>query len=224
MDRVALLVTPLVVGVAVGYGRGGRLKHMAAAMRLRELWWLWVAAGLQAVQFHVEPVRRLVQEAVGIPMRVLVYALPLVWFARNVGRIPRALRLTAGVALGGMVCNGLAILLNGRMPYVGEAARLAGVPPSMMTTSPPATADTVLVTLGDVIPVPGVHAVLSIGDLLLLAGVALSIVVLMAPGPATTTSVSGTTRTPIDERLAGKLAERSGHVGEVHARRGHTRS
>jgi hypothetical protein len=126
-------------------------------------------------------------------MRVLVYALPLAWFAGNVGRAPRALRLSAGVALGGMVCNGLAIVLNGRMPYVGEAARLAGVPASMIAKYPPATADTVLVTLGDVIPVPDVHAVLSVGDLLLLAGVALSVVVLMAPGPATTTSVPGTT-------------------------------
>jgi len=50
----------------------------------------------------------------------------------------------------------------------------------------------VLVTLGDVIPVPGVHAVVSIGDLLLLAGIAASIVVLMLPRPAATTNVSDT--------------------------------
>ena len=56
MDRLALLVAPLAVGVAVGYGRGGRLRHLAA-IRVRGLWLLWAAAGLQAVQFHVEPVQ-----------------------------------------------------------------------------------------------------------------------------------------------------------------------
>jgi len=189
LDRATLLGAPLVVGIAVGYARGGRLRHLAA-IRLGGLWPLWLAAGLQAVQFHAEPVRRLVQDTFGIPMRVLVYAIPLAWFARYARQLPAALRGSASVALGGMVCNALAILLNGRMPYVGEAARLAGVPASMMASHPPAANDTVLVTLGDVIPLPGVHAVVSIGDLLLLAGIAACVAALMLPRPAATTTMT----------------------------------
>jgi hypothetical protein len=123
LDRLALLVAPLAVGVAVGYGRGGRLRHLAA-IRVPGLWLLWVAAGPQAVQFHVEPVRRVVRETVGLPMRVLIYVLPLAWFACYAGRVPRALRLSASVALAGILCNALPILLNGRIPYVGVGQRL----------------------------------------------------------------------------------------------------
>jgi hypothetical protein len=223
LDRLALLVAPLAVGIAVGYGRGGRLRHLAA-VRLRGLWLLWVAAGLQAVQFHVEPVRRLVQESVGIPMRVLVYAIPLAWFAGYARHVPRALLLSAGVALGGMACNALPIALNGRMPYVGEAARLAGVPGHLTSKHPPATTDTVLVTLGDVIPVPGIHAVVSIGDLLLLAGIAASIVVLMLPRSAAATDVAThRVRTPgfaVGGTAGRPAAEGAGRVGQVHGTQG----
>lgn len=223
MDRLALLVAPLAVGVAVGYGRGGRLRHMTA-IRVPGLWLLWAAAGLQAVQFHVEPVRQLVRETVGLPMRVLVFVLPLAWFALYARHVPRALRLSASVALGGILCNALPILLNGRMPYVGEAARLAGVPASLTSKYPPATADTVLVTLGDVIPVPGVHAVVSIGDLLLLAGIAAGIVALMLPRSAATTNVSTVEPGRPGARSAGQAgesaAEGPGRVGERPAARG----
>ncbi len=77
----------------------------------------------------------------------------------------------AALVLLGLVANALVIGLNGGMPVSGEAAAVAG-----LSGTPPAgehvplTAETVLPALADVIPVPPIRSVISVGDILLAAG------------------------------------------------------
>jgi len=62
-----LLVTPVLVGVLIGYAAGGRLANLLS-LRLRALWLLWLAGAVQAAQYYLPWLRRLVQDNLGIPM------------------------------------------------------------------------------------------------------------------------------------------------------------
>jgi hypothetical protein len=174
-----LLVTPVLVGVVVGYAAGGRLANLLS-VRLRALWLLWLAAAVQAAQYYLPSLRRLVQDDLGIPMLTVVFALVLLWVARNIVRWPRPMQLAAGLIVLGAIVNGLVIAANGRMPYAPQAAVRAHLPATW--TSPkhqPADDGTRLGFLGDVIPLPPLGGkVISVGDLLIAAGV--SAVVAMA--------------------------------------------
>jgi Family of unknown function (DUF5317) len=166
-----LLLTPVLVGVLVGYAVGGRLTNLLSA-RFRALWLLWSAAAVQAAQYYLPWLRRWVQDDLGIPMLAVVFAIVLLWVARNVVEWPRPLRLAAGLIVLGAILNGLVIAANGRMPYVPQAAVLAHLPATFVgPKNQPADGGTRLALLGDVIPVPLLRKVISAGDLLIAAGV-----------------------------------------------------
>jgi Family of unknown function (DUF5317) len=89
-------------------------------------------------------------------------------------------RLAAGLIVLGALSNGLAIAANGRMPYAPQAAVRAHLPATVAgPKNQPAGDGTRLAVLGDVIPLPPLNKVISVGDLLIAAGVSAAVAVAM---------------------------------------------
>jgi hypothetical protein len=161
---IALLLAT--VGVALGLARGGSLDTLASTP-LRWVWLLFGGLGLQVAAAVWSP------PWLTRPWALLVIVLSnlsiLLFIAAN-RRMPGMLAADLGVAL-----NLLVIVVNGAMPVSTEAARRAGVDTvsvSVALKHEPMTETTALPWLADVVPLPGVGEVLSIGDLLLAAGIA----------------------------------------------------
>jgi Family of unknown function (DUF5317) len=118
------------------------------------------------------------------------FAVAVGWLVVNALRWPPALRPGAlAVAAGGLL-NGVAIAANGRMPYSAWAAARAGLGVGHQTArNVPATHATRLLPIGDIVPIPLLHAVFSIGDVLICLGIAAMIIAAMrnhrVPGAAT---------------------------------------
>jgi Family of unknown function (DUF5317) len=171
-----LLVTPVFTGVLIGYAAGGRLTSLLS-VRLRALWLLWLAAAVQAAQYYLPWLRRLLQDDLGIPMLAVVFAIVLWWAALNVVVWPRSMRLAAALIVLGAIGNGVVIAANGRMPYAPQAAIRAHLPASVAgPKNQPVDETTRLASLGDVIPVVPLGKVLSAGDLLIAAGASAAVV------------------------------------------------
>jgi hypothetical protein len=200
-----LLLTPVLVGVVAGYAAGGRLANIAT-VRLRALWLLWSAAAIQAAQYHLPPLRRFIQDDIGVPMLAIVFAVVLGWVALNLARWPRPMQLAAGLIVLGAIVNGLAIAANGRMPYARQAAVRAHI--SATVTGPkhqPADDATRLAFLGDVIAVPPLGKVISAGDLLIAVGVGAAVAMaLRGRGGAGAAAAVGA------RRPAGSFGDRDG--------------
>ncbi|MFC7245013.1 DUF5317 family protein [Catellatospora aurea] len=158
-----LLIAPPAMGAAIGYLCGGRLAGLRD-LRLSALWLLWLAAAVQAAQYYVTPLRH-------PALLILVFGLVLWWLALNLNAWTLAIRV-AGVAITiGALANGLAIALNGRMPYEPTAAEAVGLRPGLTTPKNEPSDDTTrLAFLGDTVPVPPLSKVVSPGDLLIGAG------------------------------------------------------
>lgn len=168
---MTLLLLPVLAGLVAGRLLGGRLSELAVP-RLGATWLLWVAAAVQ-----------IAQATTGLPLMASVFVLVLGWFVINLVRATTALRLGLFLGLGGLVANGTSIGLNGRMPYVPDAAEAVGLGSGVVTTkNEPVDASTVLGWLGDTMPIPPLGAVVSIGDILLGLGIAVVVAVLMRPG------------------------------------------
>ena len=157
-----LTITPVVAGVALGYLLGGRLAGFRT-VRIRALWLVWLAAGVQFAQYSVGGVQHV--------MLAVIFTVVLTWLAVNLPRWPRAIRVAGSMIVLGALLNGLAIALNGRMPYEPAAARDAGLHAAAVTPkNDPADADTRLAVLGDTIPTRPLRAVISPGDILIGGG------------------------------------------------------
>jgi len=104
-------------------------------------------------------------------MLAVVFALVLLWVARNLLRWPRALQLAVAlvVARSAMAWRSppTAGCPTHRRPPCARSCRRPWQAPR---TSPPTTPPR-LAALGDVIPLPPLRKVLSAGDLLIAAGV-----------------------------------------------------
>lgn len=167
---LALVVTPPLAGVVIGYLLGGRLSGFGA-IRLVALWLLWVAALVQAAQYYLPGLRHLVEDRIGVPMLAIVFTLVLVWLTVNLRRRPMAIRVAGAAIALGAVLNGVAIALNGRMPYSPAQADAVGLRPGLTTPkNEPIDADTRLSFLGDIIPIAPLRKVMSPGDLLISGG------------------------------------------------------
>ncbi|MGH2450014.1 MAG: DUF5317 family protein [Candidatus Limnocylindria bacterium] len=151
-----MLASAIVLGVAAGliFG-GGRASRLA---ELRVAWWPLLAGAIAA---------RLGAVALGdlaLAAYLLGFAGIVAVAARNF-RLPGMTLIAAGSAL-----NLLVIALNGAMPVDPAALSAAG---TVMPADPlhePMDGDTRLGFLGDVIPIPVVRLVYSVGDVLIAAG------------------------------------------------------
>ena len=157
------------LGIALGLGlwRGGSLEALADT-RLR--WVVLLVEGL-LIQLAFDLWDPPGLTRAGALAVLLISNAAVVAFLMLNRQIPGMLLIAAGVLL-----NTIVITANQAMPVSPTAAARAGLEP------PPAVsdelkherldADTRLSWLGDVIPVPGVKEVLSIGDVVLALGVA----------------------------------------------------
>ena len=174
---MSLVVIVLVVALAVGWLRGGSLDRLGSLpLRARAL----VVLAL---------VVQLVGTLVGGPLHpvglAVSAALVVAFLARN-----RGLRGTGLVALG-LLANALVVGLNGAMPVRLEAAARAGTGVQALvlgdTRHELEGPGTRLRRLGDVIPVPLPvrPEVVSVGDVLVTAGLGQLVALGMVHGPGT---------------------------------------
>jgi Family of unknown function (DUF5317) len=174
---VVLLVTLLAVGV--GLLLGGRLAGIAH-LQLQHGEVLALALVVQVTAWALGSV-----SAVGYALGVTVAALAAgIFCVRNL-TVQGVPLMTLGLAL-----NFLVVAANGAMPVSLAAAQRAGVDVmELLSGASPrhevATDRTMLDWLGDVIPValPGRPEVVSVGDVLLAAGLALLVVTAMRAAP-----------------------------------------
>lgn len=163
-----LLILALLIGLAVGLGRGGSLDALGRVeVRRPRLLVLAVAALLLG---RLVPGSHSVGHSVGWGVAMLLVAV----FAVGNRRLPGLVLLLAGLAL-----NTVVITVNdGRMPVSANKIERAGVPRGDITSSRLyvlADHESTLRAAGDVIPLalPGLPSVLSIGDMLIAAGLGL---------------------------------------------------
>jgi hypothetical protein len=174
---LALVAVPVAAGVHLGYARGGRLRHLAD-LSVRAPWLLLLAAGLQFVHFDVAGTREAVESALHLSLMVPIFGLVGVWCLLNLSGRPRIGQVAVALVLLGGAANAAAIAANGRMPYSEQALVAAHVSDEQRArgeSSPKHVAAdeaTSLRWLGDVIPVRPVQKVVSVGDVVLLLGVA----------------------------------------------------
>ncbi|MDA2978173.1 MAG: DUF5317 domain-containing protein [Actinomycetota bacterium] len=150
----------LVLSVAVGFLRGGRLRNLTE-IRVTS-WWLLPLAFLTLTASSFTPAG---QDDLAVAL-VLVSYLPLllfVWLNRDL----------TGIWIGGLgvLMNFTVIALNGGMPVLLAAAEIAGHDGELMLDAKHVLLDqsTRLPFLADVLPLP--NTVLSLGDVMLAIGV-----------------------------------------------------
>jgi hypothetical protein len=171
---VLLFAVPVVAGVGIGYAAGGRLANLAAT-RFRALWLLWAIAVAQFADLI---------PAARTYVLVGTFAVAVCWLVVNALSWPLTLRCGAlAVAAGGLL-NAAAIAANGRMPYSRWAAAAAGIGAGRQTARNVAAAHAArLLALGDVLPVPPLRAVFSVGDVLICCGIATIVIAGMRARP-----------------------------------------
>jgi hypothetical protein len=170
---MVLVALTVAVSVVVGWVRGGRLRNLAHA-RLRAAWLVVAAVGLQGVLAAVSAARGPV-DVVGLPLLVASQIALLGFVFAN--------RVLPGMTLVllGFAMNAAVIIPNGAMPVSPAALEaITGEP----TTFEPGkhrvlTDGDVLPWLADIIPLPLLRTVVSVGDIVLAAGVGIVVVDLM---------------------------------------------
>jgi hypothetical protein len=179
----------LLVSVIVGFATGGSLRNFPS-IPLRA-WWLALAG--VALQF-VNPPGAFGHLAVAVSFGCL-----LVFAALNL-EAPGLLLFTVGVAL-----NALVVIANGGMPITREAvirSDQSGTLPQLDTGGGGAKHhladdDTVLLVLGDVTGIPApIAAAVSVGDLVLYAGIIWYVAAAMGPGEGQFTSRTRNANSP----------------------------
>jgi hypothetical protein len=175
-----VLLFPLaaLLGVIAGSLFGGRPGALAG-LRFRAPGILFGALAVQ-LALGVPPFEGLLWD-VRAGLVVLSYAALGVFFALNAAHHHGLLRAGLVLMAAGWLLNLAAIVPNGGMPVSRAALARVGAPPDLAVEQTivekhvPAGRRTSLGWLGDVIPVPALRAVISAGDVLLLAGVAVAV-------------------------------------------------
>lgn len=171
----------VVLSVGIAMARGGRFSHASD----NELHWLPVlVTGLLAqTLLDALAARDMVGDAGTVALLVVSEAAVLGFCIRNWYRAGMAL-----IALG-FSLNVLVILANGGMPVGQDAIRAMGGDPSaavLVGKHHLATAATTFPWLADVIPLPPINLIVSIGDVVLVGGMIPFAHDMMTPdGPAT---------------------------------------
>ena len=166
---MVLIVVTVVLGVVSGLLRGGSVRHLTAAS-LRGAGLAVAAAVAQVVNAFVPA------PAVAVAMTTVSQAALLGFLWLN--------RYAAGAFLVavGSTCNAVVIVANGAMPVSREAIMaVARHPYEVMGRHRLLEPGDALPWLADVIGLPVLRTVVSVGDVLLAAGVGLLVSALMQP-------------------------------------------
>lgn len=173
--------------VALGWLIGGRLAGIAR-LRMRSMWLLWLALALQLSQYA--PAFRLGPAGAGHRvLLVMSYGSVALWLLRNVAvQRHRGLRIGLAVVGFGWALNAAAVVVNNGMPVSTAATQRAGAPAAFTDSALEqgdlykhvlSTSATHLRPLGDVIPLPLLHEVVSPGDVVLWLGILITVVAAM---------------------------------------------
>ena len=197
MSLIALIVVASVIAGAIA---GGRLRGLA---EVRPRWWGLAFAGLAMQSAPLPDLPGPAGEVLPAGLIVGSYALLIAFVLRN-ARLAGAPLLAVGLAM-----NLAVIAANGGMPVSEESLLASGQPQAVavLRARPDAkhhlmTPQDVLTPLADVIAVPPPLAVVvSVGDLVMYAGLAWSVVSAMrAPTAAAPAPARGAPRGPVRRR------------------------
>jgi hypothetical protein len=184
---LVLFVLTVAIGLIVGLSRGGTLTALAN-IRLQ-----WPALAMVAAA------TQLALPALPVAWRPVLLTVSLLalagWVVRSRTKrdAPSGMRVAMAMIGAGVAMNAVAILANGNMPVSRSALRQAGVPDTVNIASGHhfkhqySDRATRLRWLTDVIPVRPVEGALSIGDIALLAGIAMLVASGTRPARRTTT-------------------------------------
>ncbi len=176
MGSIILSVTVVAIGLVVGAARGGHLDGLISA---RPRWWGLIAAG-----FALHALAESFDLPLAVSLSIIGMFALMVGLAANVPTIAGA-----GVTAVGVAMNLVPLALNGAVPVRFEALTEAGIVDESTARAQVTsvghlleleTSTTRLGGLGDVIPIPFLSSVISIGDLVTFAGVIVMVAGLMA--------------------------------------------
>ena len=176
LAQLIVLVVAPVAAVLVLATRPGALAALGR-VRLHGRAWIVVAALVQALR-SASPAwaQGVLGLADGVVVVVVLAVCALAFVAANVRDASVLGRAALVLVAAGVLANALPTALNAGMPFSIEAARTAGISQSAIAAPAPGhvplTAESSLRVLADVVPVPGLRIVLSVGDVLLWAGLA----------------------------------------------------
>ena len=163
---LSFVLIVLVLAVCVSYLRGGRLSRVAEAP-LRSSWLLFAGVAVQ-VGVDVAALRGLLLDAstLGWVLLLVSQLLVVTWVALN-WQLPGMVLVALGLAL-----NATVMAANGAMPVHVDAITALGVERVELTGGKHTvlTADTRLPWLADIWPLPALRSIISVGDVVLAAG------------------------------------------------------
>ena len=167
---MVLVVVTVACAVLAGWLRGGRLQHLAALPFSGGVLAL-VAAAAQAL-FALAP-----SAPVGLALTAVSQLALLAFLWRN--------RFLAGALLiaAGSLMNTIVVLANGAMPVSRQALLAIGRHPAEVQPGRHRlmTETDVLPQLADIVALPLLRTIVSVGDIVLAAGLGLLVVAAMAP-------------------------------------------
>jgi hypothetical protein len=162
---ITFVIAATIAGLAAVV-RGGSLKALAET----QFTWLWLLFAGLAVQLTAQIWSPDWLDGAAGGAVIVVSNLLVVGFLVANRRLPGVLLIGAGLAL-----NVIVIAANGAMPVSAEAARQAGVEPPGPGVGDVEHEllddDTRVPWLGDVLSLPGIPGVFSVGDVVLALGV-----------------------------------------------------
>ena len=174
---MSLFLVALVTGLVLGLVTGGRIRHVAdVGLRAAPLAWAALATQLA---LGLPPARHLGgggRNAVIVASFVLVGA----FLVANVRGRTGAVRTGLVLLVIGWALNVAVVAANSGMPVSADALARSGLPTDFdvedgnLWKHVPAGPSTRLAPLGDVLTVDGLPVVLSVGDLVMMAGVAVA--------------------------------------------------
>lgn len=173
-----VLVVPIcAVALVVGWLRGGRIAHLAH-VTLRSSWLVLLGFAAQLLLLGLTA-RADPAGVAGLPLLVVSQVALLAFLWRN--------RLLTGMPLvfAGFLLNAVVILANGAMPVAAGALEAVSGRPAALVPGKHrllGPGDT-LPWLADVLPIPLLRTVVSVGDVVLAAGVGVLVVDLMRQRP-----------------------------------------
>ena len=172
----------LTLAVAASWLRGGRLRNVAHA-QLHASWLLFLGVAVQ-VGVDLAASRRLLPDAglSGWSLLLLSQLLVVAFLVRN-RTLPGTWLVAAGLLL-----NAAVMAANRAMPVDPAAIAALGIDGAVVAPGKHTlmTADTRLPWLADIIPVPWLRSILSVGDLVLAVGlVPMTHAVMTSTPPAT---------------------------------------
>jgi hypothetical protein len=190
---VPFVLVSLLLALLLSYPRGGRLHRIADAP-LHASWVLFVGVGLQVV-VDVGAVRGFLP-GTGLASYGLLLAsqlLVVVWVLAN-RHLPGTILVAIGLAL-----NAAVIAANGAMPVDPAAIAALGIDGATVTGGKHVLLDdaTRLPWLADIWPLPPLRSIISVGDVVLAAGLIPLLHALMTWSPATATAATG--REPVQD-------------------------